>query len=476
MLPLFRARWQFARESSMAHRNLSNARHHAVVIGGGLAGLLAARVLADHFESVTLIERDGVATEPKPRKGVPQGHHVHGLLAKGQEILSQLFPDLVPALLAGGAVPGDMGRDFHWHHFGVWKVHFDSGIGGMLFTRPYLECQIAERVRVRPTVRILEAAADGLAFDPDRKRVTGVRIRPQPDGGSVLIADLIVDASGRGSRTPQWLAALGYGKPAESTVKVDVMYASRLYRPRPGTEDWRALLVSPRAPDKKMAAIFAVEGNRWLVTLGGLHGMHPPTDEAGYLEFARILPVPDVYRAIAAAEPLTPIATHKFHTNIRRHYDRVKPFPDRLLVMGDAFCSFNPIYGQGMTVSAREALALDEVLRERTDLDGLPARFHRKVVDIIDSAWGPTTAEDFRHEEAVGERPLGMKFIHWYTRRIHERCAHDTSLALAFYRVMHMIDPPAALFRPSVIARVLRKLPAPVDRESIHAVRAGVHR
>lgn len=463
----------------MVHGNSFGARHHAVVIGGGLAGLLAVRVLADHFESVTMIERDGLATEPKPRKGVPQGHHVHGLLAKGQEILSCLFPDLVPALLAGGAVPGDMGRDFHWHHFGVWKARFDSGICGTLLTRPFLEWHIAERVRVRPNVRILEAAVDGLAFDPGSNGVTGVRIRPQADGGSVLMADLTVDASGRGSRTPQWLEALGYHKPAESTVKVDVTYASRLYRPGPERRDWKGLLISPPAPDKKTAAIFAVEGNRWLVTLGGSHGVQPPTDEAGYLEFARSFPVSDVYRAVATAEPLTPIATHKFHANIRRHYDRVKPFPERFLVMGDAFCSFNPIYGQGMTVSARAAMVLDEVLRERTgrgDLDGLPACFHSKLVDIIDSAWGPTTGEDFRHAEAVGKRPPAMALIHWYTGRIHERCAYDTSLALAFYRVMHMIDPPAALFRPSVIARALRKLQTPEDRVSIQDVRAGIGR
>jgi len=459
----------------MALSDFSGARQHAVVIGGGLAGLLAARVLADHFERVTLIERDGVTTEAKPRKGVPQGHHVHGLLAKGKEILSQLFPDLIPALLAGGAVSGDMGRDFRWNHFGVWKVHFDSGIGCMLFTRPYLESQIAERIRRRPNVRILEAAVEGLAFDPDHKRVTGVRVRPHASGSSVLTADLTIDASGRGSRTPQWLEDFGYGKPSESTVKVDVMYASRLYRPGPGTRDLRALLISPRAPDKKMAAIFAVEGNRWLVTLGGMHGVHPPTDEAGYLEFARSLAVPDVHQAIAAAEPLTPIATHNFHTNIRRHYDRLTPFPERLLVMGDAFCSFNPIYGQGMTVSAREALALDEALRERTDLDRLHGRFYRKIVNIVDSAWGPTTGEDFRHKEAVGERPTGMALIHWYTGRIHERCAHDTALALAFYRVMHMIDPPVALFRPSVMARVLRKLPKQADSVSIHDIRAGAH-
>jgi 2-polyprenyl-6-methoxyphenol hydroxylase-like FAD-dependent oxidoreductase len=187
-----------------------------------------------------------------------------------------------------------------------------------------------------------------------------------------------------------------------------------------------------------------------------------PADEAGYLEFARSLPVPDVYRAIAAAEPLTPIVTHKFHTNIRRHYDRMKPFPERFLVMGDAFCSFNPIYGQGMTVSAREALALDGVLRRRgagdAALDGLSARFHRRVAQIVSSAWLPTTLEDFRYREA-GPRPPAMAPLQWYTARIHERCGSESALALAFYRVMHMIDPPAALFRPSVIARVLRKLP-----------------
>jgi 2-polyprenyl-6-methoxyphenol hydroxylase-like FAD-dependent oxidoreductase len=441
----------------MARSDSSSARHHAIVIGGGLAGLLATRVLADHFDRVTMIERDGITRDAEPRKGVPQGHHVHGLLARGKEILTQLFPGLIPALLAGGAVSGDMGRDFRWHHYGVWKVHFDSGIGCMLFTRPFLESQIAERVSQLSKVRILQGTVDGLVVDSDHNEVTGVRIRPQFGDSSVLAADLTVDASGRGSRTPQWLAALGYATPSVSTVKVNVMYASRFYRPGPGTRDLKALLISPHAPDKKMAAIFAVEGNRWLVTLGGLHGVHPPTDEAGYLEFARSLPVPDVHQAISVAEPLTPIMTHNFHTNTRRHYDRLKSFPERFLVMGDALCSFNPIYGQGMTVSAREALALDEVLRERNDFHGLPARFHYKIVDIVDSAWGPTIGEDFRHKEAVGERPAGMSLIHWYTGRIHERCARDVTLALAFYRVMHMIDPPAALLRPSVMARALRK-------------------
>jgi 2-polyprenyl-6-methoxyphenol hydroxylase-like FAD-dependent oxidoreductase len=459
----------------MAYCDLSGGRRHAIVIGGGLAGLLAARVVADHFDKVTLIERDGIATQARPRKGVPQGQHVHGLLAKGKEILAQLFPDLIEALLAGGAVSGDMGRDFRWHHYGVWKASFDSGIGCMLFTRPYLESQIAERVSRLPNVQIVQGAVDGLTVASEHHLITGVRMRTHAGESSVLTADLIVDASGRGSRTPLWLTSLGCGMPSVSTVKVDVAYASRFYRPGPAMRDLKALLISPRAPDKKTAAIFAVEGNRWLVTLGGLHGVHPPSNEEGYLEFARGLAVPDVYQAIADAEPLTSITTHHFHTNTRRHYDRLRAFPEGLLVMGDGFCSFNPIYGQGMTVSAREALALDEALRERTDLCHLPARFHRKIASIVDSAWGPTTGEDFRYEETEGERPAGMALIHWYTGRIHERCAHDTALALAFYRVMHMIDPPTALFRPSAVARVLRKSESPGNIVSTHHTTPGVH-
>jgi flavin-dependent dehydrogenase len=444
----------------MVDRHTSNTGAHAIVIGGGLAGLLATRVLADHFDRVTLIERDQVASRPEPRKGVPQGNHVHGLLMKGELIMSQLFPDLMPALIAGGAIPMDMGLDFRWHHHGVWKTCFHSGITGSLFSRPYLEWHIAERVRALRNVRIIHAAVEGLAVDAERRRVVGVNRRVPADRNGLLPASLVVDASGHGSQTPQWLEAIGYKRPAESTVKVNVTYASRLYRRAPNRGAWKALLVSPRAPAKKMAAVFPIEGDRWMVTLGGLHGLSPPTDEAGYLEFLRSLPVPDVHQAIAGAEPLTPITTHRFSTNLRRHYERLESFPEGLMVMGDALCSFNPVYGQGMTVSALEAMALDAVMREYApgdELAGLPARFHARISAIVDIPWRLATGEDFRHEEAVGERPRGTSFLHWYTGRLHEKCAYDSSLALAFYRVMHMIEPPSTLFRPAVMLRVLRR-------------------
>jgi 2-polyprenyl-6-methoxyphenol hydroxylase-like FAD-dependent oxidoreductase len=452
----------------MIDRRSSHTHTHAVVIGGGLAGLLAGRVLSDHFARVTLIERDAPGGAPVPRKGVPQGNHVHGLLAKGCEVLAQLFPDLVPALLAGGAVAGDMGRDIRWHHHGAWKARFDSGIEGILFTRPYLEWHIAERVKALANVRILNAAVDGIEVDAARTRVVGIKLRAPVDGDTRLPADLVVDAGGRGSHMPQWLEAIGFRAPSETTVQVDVMYASRLYRRAPHRQELQALLVSPHAPRKRMGMMFAVEGDRWLVTLGGLHGDHPPTDEAGYLEFARRLPVPDLHQAIAAAEPLTAIATHKFPANRRRHYEALDPVPDRLMIVGDAFCSFNPIYGQGMTVSALEALALERMLREQSatgeGLAGLSARFHATIADIVDVPWGLTTGEDFRHAETRGPRPPLTPLLHWYTGRMHQRCAHDAALALAFYRVMHMIEAPSALFRPATAWRILgprRGVPAP---------------
>jgi 2-polyprenyl-6-methoxyphenol hydroxylase-like FAD-dependent oxidoreductase len=282
-------------------------------------------------------------------------------------------------------------------------------------------------------------------------------MRSQADGRVPLQADLVVDAAGRGSQTPQWLESMGFRRPAESEVRVDIAYASRLYRAPRETREWHALHVTSLPPSKRQGVIFAVEKDRLLATLVGFHGEGPPNDDAGYLDYARSLTIPDIHRAIARAEPLTPIATLRFPANLRRHYERLAVFPDRLLVIGDALCSFNPIYGQGMTVSALEAMALDRLLRDQTgdDLTGLCRRFHDEAATVVDTPWHLTTSEDFRHAETAGTRPPGTALLHWYTGRLHANCATDAALALAFYRVMHMLDAPSALFRPWVIWRTL---------------------
>ncbi|MGQ0834162.1 MAG: FAD-dependent oxidoreductase [Gammaproteobacteria bacterium] len=440
---------------------------HAAVIGAGIAGLLAARVLADHFAKVTILERDALPESAEPRKRVPQGRHVHALLIRGEQVMVQLLPGLAQALLAAGATRINFGADFRWHHFGRWKKRYTSTRSALAVSRPCIEWEIRREVLAIPNVRIIEQCdVSRYATNERRSRITGVHIehRSAERSAELLPANLVVDASGRGSRTSQHLPALGYAPPMESTLQVNFGYASRLYRQPTGARDWRALYAVDTPPKKRGGLVFPIEGERWMVTLFGWHGAHAPTDDAGFLEFARGLPVPDVYQALRSAEPLTDAVAHGFPASWRRHYERLESLPKGLLVLGDALCSFNPIYGQGMTVSALEAAELDTCLREYhgghdTDLSGLSRTFHRKAAKIVDSAWMLATGEDLRFPETIGRRSLATRFLHWYMGLIHAAAEHHALVTERFYEVMNMIAPPSALFRPDVLAALLAASP-----------------
>jgi len=438
-----------------------------VVIGGSIAGLLAGRVLADHFAQVTIIERDALDGGATPRKGVPQGRQGHGLLNRGLNIMTDLFPDLVPDLLASGATCLDMGTDFRWYQFGQWKTHAQSGIMSYSQSRPLLEAKIRSRVQALANVRFLDQCdVTALQVNGIGSQITGVQVAQRDGSGTTttLPADLVVEAGGRGSRMPQWLADLGYGRVKETAVKVDVGYASRIYRrPANAGKDWQALMVTPKPPtETRLGLILPIEGDRWMVSLCGWHHDYPPADEAGFLEFARSLPVPDVYNAICAAEPLEPIATHKLPSNLRRHYERLPRFPEGLAILGDALCSFNPIYGQGMSTSALDAMALDACLRQQAaqqpagDLTGFANRFRKGVAGVIANPWLMATGEDFRYPQTEGQRPPGTGLLHWYIGQIHALAAHDPRVLVQFLHVMNMLKPPTALFAPPIAWRVLR--------------------
>jgi 2-polyprenyl-6-methoxyphenol hydroxylase-like FAD-dependent oxidoreductase len=440
---------------------MSTVGKHAVVMGGSMAGLLQARVLSERFEQVTILERDLLPEGPDHRKAVPQGAHNHGLLARGLSILTRLFPDLVPSMLEGGAVQADFSR-CAWHHFGVWKRVFETGIPGMIQSRPFLEWHVRRRVAALPNVRLLvDHRVQALTTTPDRKRVTGVRLTT-PDGAPLeLAADWLVDATGRGSRTPELLESLGFRRPPESVVDVGVGYASRVYRRTRYPGDWVAMMVLPTPPDEKRAAVlFAVEDDRWICTLQGWLGDHPPTDDAGYLEFARSLAVPDVYNLIRSCDPLSEISVYKFPNSLRRRYERVR-LPDRLVVVGDAVCSFNPIYGQGMSVSALEAEATATQLDRQGGLDGASARLQKTIGSIVDIPWVISAGEDFRYLEMKGDRPFSTNFINGYVARVHRLADRDEKVLLAFYKVMHMLEPPTHLMRPDIAWRVLRSVGRP---------------
>jgi len=437
------------------------AGSRAVVIGGSIAGLAAAGALARHFARVTLVERDDYPESPAVRKGTPQARHVHVLLKQGEAALERLFPGLFEELVARGGQRVDTAGDARWFYYGGWKARFRSGIEMVSQSRALLEWSLRQRVAALATTELVAGDVHGLDATPERVRGVRLRRRGAPEGVSeTLAADLVVDASGRGSRMPHWLESLGVGAPPESEVKVDVGYATRFYERTAAPRDWTALLCHPRHPDTRCGVLLPIEDGRWMLTLVGWFGDHPPAHEGAFLAWARSLAVPDLWQAVRDAKPVSEIATHRFPSNRRRHYERLARLPDGLAVLGDAACSFNPVYAQGMATASLGAAALDSLLAEegRAERPGFSRRFQARLARVTDSPWLLATGEDFRSPKAEGPRPSWMPLLGWYTARVHELTWRDPFAAQRFLEVMHLVRRPSALFHPRVAVRALTAL------------------
>jgi 2-polyprenyl-6-methoxyphenol hydroxylase-like FAD-dependent oxidoreductase len=432
----------------------------AVVIGASMGGLLAAHALADTFGEVVLLERDQLPSDIAHRKGVPQSRHAHILLSRGREILEELFPGLTQDLVEQGA---PLARSDQVRRFigGGYYCRFGSQLRNLLVSRPLLEAQVRSRVLAHSQVRAIGGAdVVGLVASRDRRRVDGVRLAyRRPDGGrsaeETLEAALVVDATGRGSRSPAWLGAMGYAPPEEERIEVGVGYASRHYRREPhhlGGD--LSALVAPTPACRRAAVVAAQEGGRWVVTVVGFHGDHPRTDSDGFVGFAQGLAVPDVHELVSRAEPLDDPVPASFPANLRRRYERLSRFPDGLLVFGDAICCFNPMYGQGMTVAALQALALCECLASGTG--GLAPRFFQRAARAVDTPWTLAAGNDQRLLRSGAPRSsVAARLLEWYVGRLHVAARRDPVAALAFVRVTGLIDPPEAMLRPRVAAHVL---------------------
>jgi 2-polyprenyl-6-methoxyphenol hydroxylase-like FAD-dependent oxidoreductase len=431
---------------------------HAVVIGASMGGLLTARALADYYEQVTILERDVLPSTAENRKGVPQGKHTHILLARGQEIMESFFPGLTQDLVAHGAIYEDLREKSRWYQAGGYYCQFRSGLKGLGVSRPLLEGYVRARLMALPNLRLMDGCdVLGLVTTSDRTRVTGVRLIPRRMGSAeeILEAELVVDASGRGSRARVWLQTLGYTPPEERMVRVNAGYASRVYRRAPEhlAEQLGALIAAtPQNP--RGGVLLAQENDRWIVTLFGYFEHKPPTDEQGFIEFARSLEAPDIYHVIKDAEPLGEIIPATMPGSQRHFYEALSDFPEGFLVTADAICSFNPIYGQGMSVSALEALALHECLAAGTA--NLAQRFFRQAGKVVDIPWQVAVGNDLRIPQVEGKRTPRTKFIHWYINKLHIAARRDPAVALAFYKVTNLLLPPASLLRPQIALRVLR--------------------
>ena len=433
----------------------------AVVLGASMSGLLAARVLADFYRTVTVVERDALPIGSDQRRGVPQGRHVHALLPRGSQILNDLFPGFLTELICDGCktVDGDFSQVcvvFGGHQFPRSGTLRNSQPRDAAYysSRPFLEDHVRRRVRAISNVELMEGYdVVDLMSSGDASRITGVTVASRQSGEKHSVtADLVVDATGRGSRSPALLEQLGYDRPVEDEVLVRVAYASQMVRIPAGIHNEILVLIGP-APGRPTAmALAAYEDNTWMFTAGGMVGHEPPADREGMLSFVEGFTPPAVVSALRCAEPLGDVAYYRTPSSRWRRYDKMRRFPAGLLVFGDAICTFNPVYGQGMTVAALQALALDRTLRRGSH--NLAPRFFRAAAKPVGVAWQFAVGADLALPGIEAPRPLSVRLINKYVDRVQSAAETNLYVADRFMKVAGFASPPASLFSPSFVLRV----------------------
>jgi 2-polyprenyl-6-methoxyphenol hydroxylase-like FAD-dependent oxidoreductase len=428
---------------------------HAVVLGAGMAGLLAARVLADGYDRVTVIERDALPEEPAARRGVPQGRHLHALLEAGRAVLEELFPGYCEALLSAGAVPLDFVSDAIIYDGGDVLADGHEPLETLFATRPLIEGVVRDRVASTDgvTIRAGHRFLD-YRLDDERSAVDGVEVRDDDADRREYRADLVVDATGRTSKTPRWLDRNGYPTPPVDEVEIDLAYSTVVIE-RP-VSDHRVFFVNPDPPRTRGVGVFPAEHGQWLVSAFGMHGDHPPANPDGFRDFVASLPGLDIAGLLDARPWLSEAVAHyPLPSNRRLRYETVDRFPDGLVVTGDAVASFNPIYGQGMSAAALEALHLHHTLAE--DESGpVGPRFFDRIEGTVDVPWNTAVGGDFAFARTTGPKPRGTDLFNWYVGRLTRKAHTDGTLRDAFFRVFSLERDPGSLFRPGVLWRVLR--------------------
>lgn len=439
---------------------------HAIVLGAGMAGLMAAKALLSHFQHVTLIERDTLPSEPDFRRGVPQAKHGHVLLFTGYQIIEQLFPGIHDEMTAANIPQIDWGQECTWLSIWGWLPQFKSHLKTHICSRIQLEWMVRQRLMASQNFTLLEhCQIDRLLTDEAGSKVTGVAIHQQDGPETQLKANLVVDTSGRNSLLPKWLQQTGHTAPTETAINSFLGYASRWYERPTGFEaKWKLLAIMAKPPEMKRGGmLFALEGDRLLLTLSGVNHDYPPTDDAGFLEFARSLRSPMIYEAIKDAKPISPIYPYHRTDNCWRHYETLDRFPEGIVVLGDAVCSFNPIYGQGMSTAALSVQLLDRMLKDyQRDRVGFSQKFQRKLAQMLKDPWLMATSEDFRWEGTEGGKPnLMTRLMHGYMDQVAKLALFDGDIYQTFAEVIHMVHSPSALMRPKIVMQVLQMMLQP---------------
>ncbi len=439
----------------------------AVVIGAGMGGLAAAKVVAPHFEKVIVFERDALGDAPAPRPGTPQARHTHGLLAGGCRVLEYLFPGIELDLVEAGAVRMRMPRDIRFEAPGFDPLpRRDLGFDQFGLSRPALERVCRRRLEREPNIEFRPRMRETeLTASPDNRSVAGVRFEDTRGTPGSVAADLVVDASGRASPTLRFLDAIGSAKPAEIKIGIDQAYATAVFeKPEDAPTDWLFVLHAPTPPGSSRLGInMPMEGRRWSVSLCVNHGEAPPGDIDGFMAFAKPFRMPTIYNAIRGAKRVGDIARFGMACSVLRAFDRLDRFPRGLVPLGDSVCRFPPVNGQGMSVAAQECCILASLLesrRARDDpLEGLAEAFFTEIQPLLETPWAVAMA-DLVYPQTRGERPPDFEERLQYTRALMRLAAEDYETDKIVFEVRSLLKPQSALREPGLASRV-RSMMAP---------------
>ena len=442
-------------------------RQHAIVIGGSMSGMLAARVLSDHFERVTIIDRDTMPETAEHRNGTPQARHLHVLLAKGLQIIEDLFPNIQTEMTALGATTQHWGNETITYLERGVVTGTESAVRTRGISRTLLEWCVRERIKANTGIKLLERTlVKRLLTTDNNQQVIGVETTEKGSSSpqsTELEANLVVDVSGRTSQAPEWLSTLGYGQVDETVINSFLGYATRWYkRPEALPKSTKMITILSSPPDiPRGGVMMEVENGECIVTLAGVNRNYPPTDETGFLEFAHTLLSPAIYALIKDAKPLSNIYGYQRTENRWRHYEKFARWPEGFMVLGDAACAFNPIYGQGMTTGALEALALSEILRTYAGQNniGMAKAFQNRLATVIKTPWLMATGEDLRYPGTEGGNIKWQdRVVQKYIEQFMRAMPLYPEIGDNFAQVMHMLKPPSTLFQPAIFVKVIQSL------------------
>ena len=433
----------------------------ALVIGGSLAGMCAARVLSDVVDNVTIIERDAYPSAPDFRSGVPQARHVHNLLARGLREFESFFPGFEARMRERGAVPVETGWDTAtlWPHGWARRAH--TGLWQLYASRPLIEGTVHQFCQRLPNVTFLERTEVSAlrAAGGSQRYCTGVEVRTRDDGQTrTLEADLVVDASGAHSKSGEWLKQLDLVVPEDEVVEGYTGYSSRWFasdQAWPSDWWWKVLFLRLATSERPyFIGFFPMENQRWLLSYIGVNKSYPPRGESDFTAALERLASPVVHQMVQRMESISPVYSGRATRNRWRHYERWRTPLDRFIAIADAACSFNPRFGQGMSAATVSARLLQECLTRYSVADSrLPRAFFAAQARFQRTPWLFAAADDLRLPMSEGNRSLSIRLFNWY--RLQLVSCPDRQVGARLGQVTQFVRPISSLFAPQIVSRVL---------------------